>query len=242
LSHIGQSGLRDDPEEVQTISPQNNRPSHKSQTFVGASSPTTAVHRDDVLLRRVLSSLEKEKRQIQNRQRSRSDHDRQTFTKSVPLQAPAATTQRDDVFVQSSFPCLERERENSENFEGYGSSSPPLAQVTTRRFDTPLPLSQDSGRNSAEDIEDFGDYSWSPGVALGNILEMRDESERERYWLSIRDRTSFRSLPIITIHYLLRWSVPMVSYCSRFCSVVLIFSRLRGHLGIILFMHVPRLP
>jgi hypothetical protein len=143
--------------------------------------------------------------------------------------------------AQSSFPCLER-GENPEIFEDFGLSAPPLAQVTAHRFDTPPPNPDPYLKREADDLEDFRDYSWSPGVALGNILEMRDKSERERYWLSIRGRTSFRSLPIITIHYLLRWSVPMVSYCSRFCSILLIFSRLRGHLGIILFTHVPRLP
>jgi hypothetical protein len=56
----------------------------------------------------------------------------------------------------------------------------------------------------------------SPGVILAKILDMKDQSERERFWLYIRTRISHRSLPIITIHYLLRASIPKVTYRQIF--------------------------
>jgi hypothetical protein len=59
-------------------------------------------------------------------------------------------------------------------------------------------------------------WEWSPGVILAKILDMKDQSKRERFWLNIRPRISHRSLPIITIHYLLRSSVPKVTYLQIF--------------------------
>jgi hypothetical protein len=84
---------------------------------------------------------------------------------------------------------------------------------------------------------------WTPATILANFMEMEDESTRERFWLYIRERSSYRSLPIITIHYLLRSSVPEVAAVLHTFAVhlSLTFYRFNGHVAIKLSTKTRRL-
>jgi hypothetical protein len=73
------------------------------------------------------------------------------------------------------------------------------------------------------------DDQWTPGIVLARILEMKDPSERERYYIHIRTQTAALSLPILTVHYLLRGHFARVNSCpSRILGRFLISSRVRG--------------
>jgi hypothetical protein len=80
-------------------------------------------------------------------------------------------------------------------------------------------------------------YYTTPPVALARFLDMKKASEREKYWLHIRGTSSPRSLPIITIYYLIRSSGVSVPL-TQLCTTILTLFRLLGRIMIAPFIEL----
>jgi hypothetical protein len=202
------------------------------------SGESAAIADEDAISWIALSSIEERKGQTRSRIRSQPGISPQSFT-SIPPQS--TITQEDVAFPKNTFSSPQGEVKNRVVHKDYRSSTPLPAKATAHRFDTTSPDHVPNSQSKAYNLQ--GSRAKSPGVVLGQILEIRDESERKRYWNAIRKRFSYSSLPIITIHYLTR-SVEMVSCCLQLCSEFLTPSRLRRHLmmnifGMKLFTNVP---
>jgi hypothetical protein len=165
----------------------------------------------------VLAISKQEKDQIREQAQSRVVHNPQAIGGKITPQY--TTTQRVDVLPQNSYP---------------------VELVITPTANVPLETSFSCLEIKREDFEEAEGYDLSPGNVLAKILDMKDKSERERFWLSIRDGSSYRSLPIIAIHHFLRRSVPKVKTFIYAFVTFLIFSRLSGHLAIEIFIVKPR--
>jgi hypothetical protein len=177
---------------------------------MGVSGESTAVADEDAILWTALSSIEEGKCQTRSGMRSQPDISPQTFT-SIPPQS--IITEKDDALPQNTFSSPQAEVKNRVVYKDYRSSAPLLAKATAHRFDAPPPDHVPYSQGKADDLQEF--RAKTPGVVLGQILEIGDESERKRYWNSIRQRVSYSSLPIITVHYLLTRSLEMVSFYSQ---------------------------
>lgn len=180
---------------------------------MGVSGESPAIADEDAISWTALSSIEDGKCQTRSRIRSQPDVSPQTFT-SIP---PKSTiTEKDNALPQNTFSSPQGEVKNQVVYKDYRSSAPLPAKATAHRFDTPPPDHVPYSQSKADDLQGF--RAKTPGVVLGQILEIGDDSERKRYWNAIRNRFSYSSLPIITIHYLLTRSVEMVSCCAQLCS------------------------
>jgi hypothetical protein len=162
----------------------------------------------------VSRKLHKKTFQTISPQDTRSDGKSQIFTGHPPQTVPVP---RDDDPLWTAGSSLKPEEQSR---LGRNPCSTPLSarsSITTdlrdsafsRRF---LLSAERKGAN----IEARKEQDWSPGVVLAKFLAMTDESEKEKLWTYARKRYSHRSLPIITIFHLLRSSLPMVRYFSRF--------------------------
>jgi hypothetical protein len=180
--------LRDGPqEELQTVDLDISRSTHEHQ-FVAAPPRAAVKPRDGISVRKVLAYKKQEKDRTRERQQYQAGNNPQAITGDTSPQ----------------------------NIKAQTADAPPKSShtdtlaISAKAVDPPEtsfpPLERDG-----ENFENREDYEWSPGVVLAKILETRDQPEREKLWLYIRERSSFRSLPIITIHYLLRSSVPRVN-------------------------------
>ncbi len=183
---------------------------YKSQTIMGISGEPAAIADEDAISWNALSSIEGAKCQTRSRPRSQPDVNPQT-----PISIPAKSTisEKYDAPPQNTFSSPQGEVKNQVVYKDYRSSAPPPAKATAHLLDTPPPDHVPCSQSKADDIRIF--RAKTPGVVLGHILEIGDESERKRYWNAIRNRFSYTSLPIITIHCLLTPPIEMVSCCSR---------------------------
>jgi hypothetical protein len=147
-----------------------------------------------------------ERNQLQELQQSPVVHHPKPATKSIP---PLNTTSHEDDAVPPSPSQI------PEGVENISQTTAPLTLAAKQEGDGipqwSLP-SLESEKAFFETVERYERATaLSPGVILAKILDMKDRSNRERFWLNIRPKVSYRQLPIITIHYLLRSSVPQVT-------------------------------
>ncbi|KAE9369558.1 hypothetical protein N431DRAFT_346055 [Stipitochalara longipes BDJ] len=136
----------------------------------------------------VRSYSEQDKDKIQERVQSRPVHKQKAIATNI--KPPITATPVDDTILPTSHPF----------------------KSVTQKDDVPAEISFPF---LGEDGANFEDDQWSPGVVLARILEMKDESERERYYSHIRRNISVLSLPIITIHYLLRGRYAMTTWVQQ---------------------------
>lgn len=121
-----------------------------------------------------------------------------------------------DRFSHSGQPKL-RDLQNKSQAAG-SNSSRLIRKLRKRPWKAPfLPFllkDEDSGHPGSRQLENDlttpEDGKFSPGTVLGQILDIADSAERNRYFIRMRTRVESKSLQMVTVHYLVRGHFPRV--------------------------------